>query len=294
MTDSTAGLTERLKNLPIYPIFQNSSEKHNLTALQFMCIVDFHANYNINLYDRIKEMQQPKLLGQLLQFRQFEKFKYFHYPVSKQYGNYVLQCKYCPLVGPCGCILTHMAINHNVHTALKNCVFCNSETLETHLGNNSLVQCYGNYIERNEIEIDLKVCGIVDSFYDMMKKLSQALNICSTRRKGYAGQGYRCKEILSHDYGGDISRECEVRNMIPKKQLNRTIRSESLNREFCRIMEMSYGGFYSNGSKKDMDDVIVIDDCSEDDDEVNNMTVYSSQFRDTVNGQGHQYQVGSF
>lgn len=299
-SDVVIALTERLKTRPIYPIYQNSSEKDNVTSLQFMCILDFHADYYIKLYDRIRDIEQPKLLGQLMQFRQYEKFKYFHYPVSKQYGNYVLQCKYCELVGPCGCILTHMAINHNVHTPLKTCVFCNSETLETHLGNDSLGQCYSNYIERCEIESNANVCGIVTVFYEMLKKLCQILNICSTRRKGYAGQGYRCTETLSQDYGGDIARECEVRYMIPKKQLNRSIRSESLDREFERIMGIACGGGnYLRLLKRPQQfpvDVIEIDDSSEDDNEVNNITAGNSSGADSshyCNGRNEQqYKVG--
>lgn len=278
LTDAVAALTKHLQNLQIYPILENCSEKDNFTVLQFMCILDFHASYYIKLYDRIKDAQQPKLLGQLMQFRQFEKFKYFYYSVVKQYGNCVLQCKYCPLVGPCGCILSHMAINHNVHTALKTCVFCNCDTLDTHVTNKSMYQCHQNYIATNEIQIDEKVCAIVVSFHDMMRKLSQALNICLTRRKGYAGQGYKRKELLPNDYGGDIHRECEVRYLIPKTQLNRTIRSETLDREFHRIMEILYGGFFPRylqsghqspvGSKR----TIEIDSSSEDEGEVNGIT----------------------
>lgn len=302
IADAITDLTERLKARPIYPIYQNCSEKDNITTLQFMYIVDFHANHYIKLYDRIKEIEQPKLLGQLLQFRQFEKFKYFHYPVNKLYGNYVLQCRYCELVGPCGCILTHMAINHNVHTSLKTCVFCKSATLETHLGNDSLGQCYSNYIEHNKIEVDMNMNGIVANFYEMFKKLCQNLNICSTRRKGYAGQGYRCRETLLQDYGGDIAQEYEVRYMIPKKQLNRSIRSESLDREFQRIMEISYGfrDYVSLLKKKHLPlpvDVIEIDDSSEDDDnEVNNITAENSAIdsADYCNGRNEQQCEVSF
>ncbi|XP_037033656.1 uncharacterized protein LOC119072517 isoform X1 [Bradysia coprophila] len=271
---AVAALTKYLQNLPIYPIFENCSEKDNFTALQFMYIVDFHANYYIKLYDRIKGVQQPKLLGQLLQFRQFEKFRYFHYSVAKQYGNSVLQCRYCPLVGPCGCILSHMAINHNVHTGLKHCVFCNGET---HVTSNSLFECYKNYIQRNDIEIDEKVCEIVAIFYDMMRKLSRALNICVERRKGYVGQGHKHKERLSKDYGGDILPECVVRYMIPKSQLNRTIRSETLDREFRRIMEILCGGifpsiFRNNQSPAVCENPTEIGSSNEDDEEVNNIT----------------------
>lgn len=292
-----ASLTERLKTLKIYPIFQECSEKNNITALQFMCILDFYANYYIKLYDRISGSQQPKLLGQLLQFSQFEKFKYFYYPVNKQYGNCVLQCKYCPLVGPCGCILSHMVINHNVHTALNKCIFCEKEMLEMHLANNSLLKCYMKYLERNDIQIDINVCGIVANFYEMLRKLSQILNICSTRRKGYAGKGYRCNETLPQDYEGYIVPECEVRYMIPKNQQNRSIRSESLDREFQRITDIIYGEngqSHSRTATLSVDKVIVIDDAddsSENDDEVENMTADSSQCCET--GNGHQYQVGS-
>jgi len=135
-------------------------------------------------------------------------------------------------------------------------------------------------------------------FYEMLKKLCQTLNICSTRRKGYAGQGYRCKETLSQDYGGDIAPECEIRYMIPKKQLNRSIRSESLDREFQRIMEIAYGsGNYLNPLKglQSPVDVIEIEDCSEDDDnEVNNITAEKSGVNSSQHFSGQNEQHYEF
>lgn len=284
--ENIAELTKHLMKRQIYPIFENCSEKDNFTALQFMCIVDYYATHPVNLYDRIKEAGQPKLLGQLLQFCEFGKFKYFHYSVGRQYGKCVMQCKYCPLVGPCGSILSHMAINHGVHTALRNCMFCNTETLEAHSANESLIQCYNNYIERNDVQIDEKVYNIVAIFYEMMRRLSQILNICLTRRKGYAGKGYKRKEQLPQDYGGDIEPECEVRYMISKTQINRTIRSETLDREFYRIMEIMYGGYFprlvpSGQSPNNCENVILVDSSGEDDEEVNNITIAN----------GHQFPV---
>lgn len=274
-------ITKHLMTRPIYPILENSSEKDDFTALQFMCIVDFYATHYVKLYDRIEEVQQPKLLGQLLQFSEFGKFKYFHYAMPKQYGNCALQCKYCPLVGPCGCILSHMAISHSVHTALKNCIFCNTEMLETHT-DTSLTKCYSNYVERNDIHVNEEVYKIIANFYEMMKKLSQILNICLTRRKGYAGKGYKRKQQLSQDYGGDIAPECEVRYMISKTQINRTIRSETLDREFCRIMEIMHGGYFprfalSDHSPNNCESVIQVDSSGDDDEEVNNITIANGQ-----------------
>ncbi len=275
--DEVTVLTERLKTLPIYPIYENSSEKESVIALQFMCILDFHANYKMKLYDRIKQHQQPKLLGQLMQFRRFEKFRYYHYAVNKQYGDYVLQCQYCYLVGRCGYILTHMVLNHNVHISLKDCVFCNRETLEAHLGNGSLGQCYSEYVERNEIESDINVGETVTIFYDGLKKLCQKLKIFSTRKKSYAGRGYRCKETLAHDYGGDIAVEYEVRYNILKKHQTSNI-SKSLDREYRRIMEILYGnGIGSEKEKRLMPSYTISDDSEDEDNEVNNITAENGE-----------------
>lgn len=269
-----AALTERLRLLPIYPIFESCEEKNNLTALQFMCILNFHITQR-NLFVRINACNQPKLLGQLLQFRQFAKFKYYDYQVTSQYGNYVLQCKYCELVGPCGCILTHMTINHNVHTGVVICFFCDREQLKTHINDSSLEQCYCHYMQRNNIEIDEVVYGIVVEFYDMLKRLCRYLNISTTRRKDYAGRGYKSKENLAQNYGDDISSEIVVRYMTTINQQNRSIQSDTLSREFEKIMDMSYGGNYACRTQRDRssidhNDVVVIDSDSDvDDNEVN-------------------------
>lgn len=277
--EEAAALTQRIRNLPIYPIYENCAEKNSLTALQFMCIVDFYATKS-NLYARINESQQPKLLGHLLQFRQFEKFNYYDYRVKRQYGNYVLQCKYCLLVGPCGCILTHMVINHNVHVGVVNCIFCGKEKLSTHIANKSLDKCFIGYFHRNNIEIDENLLRIVTDFYDMLKELCVTLNICTVRGKQYAGHGTKTKEILAKDYGGDILPEYEVRYMVSTSKRKRCIQSEGLRREYNRIMDILCGGNYVSRSKRNRrhnksneSDVIVIDsDSGGDDNEVNRIT----------------------
>lgn len=268
--DEIAALTIHLQQKPIATILENCSEKNNLTALRFMCIVDYHTRER-NLYMRIGASSHPKLLAQLLQFRQFETFKFYDYRVNTKIGKRVLKCKYCELIGPYGCILTHMTINHNVHIGLKKCVFCNHEELRTHIAQNTLNRCYNDYILRHNIEINKIVCGIVDDFYNMLKKISEKLSISTIRNQGYAAQGYSSVERLQQSYGNDFPTEITVSRLRTTNQY-RSIQSNALNEEFERIMEISYPGNYADRLIReplDSTNVIVIE--SDDDGNENNV-----------------------
>ncbi|KAJ6646731.1 hypothetical protein Bhyg_01945, partial [Pseudolycoriella hygida] len=166
--------------------------------------------------------------------------------------------------------------------ASVTCMFCKKVELKKHTTNGTLEQCYKNYIQRYGIEIDQNVCAIVKEFYDLLKKISEKLNVCSLRNAAYAGLGYKTMEKLIFDYGEDISPRCEVRNFVQKGKRNRSIQSESLDQEFTRIMQIFYGrNILSRSRSVRHGEIIVIDDIDDDnnDDEVCRTT----QVNDNVN-----------
>lgn len=206
-----------LRKGPFASIFEQSNEKDDHVALKLMCIVD----YNVKRWGLYKHMQDtnPRLLAQLMQFQSYGKFKFYDYQVGHEIGKRVLQCKFCDLIGPYGYIFTHMAINHNDHSPLKTCAYCNRIDLKKHFGDDSLHPCFANYLRTNAIEWNENVCNIVTNFYDMLKELANKFKIITIRT--FAGRRSDSKDIsgclvaldeefkhaISYLYGGnDASR----------------------------------------------------------------------------------------
>lgn len=177
-----------LRTRPIAPIFKRSNEKGNAIALKIMCILDKETERS-QLYDRIQKTKSDTLMMQLMQFHTFQSFRFYDYNVKREIKQYALRCTACGLIGPYACILTHMAINHDLHIGLKMCVYCDRAELQKHFDNNSLERCYRNYLrERNINECDTVEGKIVSEFYDMLRKICEKLSIVTVRNHSYAAK----------------------------------------------------------------------------------------------------------
>lgn len=236
--ESTA---QHLQKGPFAPIFEQSDEKDNPIALKLMCIVDYYAQ-RWDLYTSIQGSNSLKLLQQLMQFRSYGSFKYYDYPASM--GKRVLQCKFCDLTASYGLILTHMAINHNAHIGMTMCNYCNSTELKRHFDQNSMGECYANYIQRNGIEVNETVCKIVVDFYAMLKKISDKFKITTVRNNTFTGKGYSVVERLDRDYDSDVDQHVTVYTSRTPMNKKKTITGHlaELDREFGRVISNLYGG----------------------------------------------------
>lgn len=262
-------ITEHLRSRPIAAIFDKCDEKQDYKALQFMSIVDYEAERR-KLYERIGESPYPKLLSQLLQFCHFGRFRFYDFHADRRMKEYVLQCKFCELTGPYACILTHMAINHNVHTALKTCTFCNKEDVGKHLDDHSLDRCHHEYVQRYRIVIDESLCDIVSDFYAMLKDISVKLDIITIRNKNYCARGYGTVERLDQNYDEDFSNECTV--FRPKSQVrNKTIESTKLNAEFARVTEIFALSSFIKKTPTASDIIIIDSDDENESDDTRNL-----------------------
>lgn len=163
-----------LRGRPLGRIFdQIYNETDNIAALELLSILDREME-QLNLYTEILEAN-PKLLGLLLRLSSFASFHYYDYMVTKQIGARILRCKCCDLVGPYATILSHMAISHNVHTAVNICMYCDRYELKKHFENSSLDQCYQHYMHQNEWDdfCSANVLQIVAKFFEMLKRVSK-------------------------------------------------------------------------------------------------------------------------
>lgn len=164
--------------------------------------------------------------------------------MGPQIGMRVLQCELCGLTGPYGYILTHMAINHNVHIGLKTCAYCDRSDLKAHITDGSLQQCYANYLQRNGLERNEEVCSIVTNFYYMLKGLSLKFKVITMRNCEFAGKRYKTVERFERGSdGGDIDENISVYtsrkpHITPNNISNRL---DILDKKFKRVMyELNY------------------------------------------------------
>lgn len=177
-----------LRTRPIAPVLAQSNESEGLRALKVMLVLD-HEMERIHMYERIQSANSETLLMQLMLFHTFQSFKFYDYNVRKEIKTFALQCTACGLLGPCAYILSHMAINHNLHIGLKMCSYCDRVELQKHLENKTLDRCYRNYLrDRNIIEWDTNVCKIVAEFYEWLKKFAEKISNVTTRHQNYAAK----------------------------------------------------------------------------------------------------------
>lgn len=238
-------LQQYLSQRPIAPIFAKlkEHEKNDEIALKFMCVIDYEAT-RIDLYARINGTNFPKLLHELLGFQSYTSFTYYDYSNNYCLRGNLLQCQFaqCQFIGPYTLTLTHMAVNHNMDVGSIICAYCHEKTLKDHLFvENSLAQCYKNYLLANEIpDVDSGVHLIVVDFYEMLKECSKKLEVCTTRHLyRYVAKPYGQSEQLGRKYGNGLSRSIFV---YQPKRKTKQFSIDKLNEEFISAMGALYDG----------------------------------------------------
>lgn len=235
-------LQECLKNQPIAPIFEKlqDEEKNDENALKFMFIINYIA-LQMDLYRRISDSNQPKLLHELLGFHSYKSFTYYNYLGNDHFRDKNLQCKVgqCQFFGPYMKVLTHMAINHNKHCSTKLCAYCYRVELRTHFAESSFERCYANYLERDDIsDVDAEATAvqiIIEDFYKALKKFAEAIGVCSKRQLHLFGAKGTAKiEQLSIIYGKGISKETIIYQHTPKLK---DFDTDKLNEEFQKAKD---------------------------------------------------------
>lgn len=173
-------LNHLLSRPTIASVVRSSNKICNVNALKLMCILD-HQLEIMDLYPEITVI--PKLSDQLLKFHSFVSFNYVTYKLPNyMFGNKVLQCKHCGLIGPYLLVLEHMVISHNVQANAKRCMWCERLELNSHVTQNSLNQCYNKYMENisnnnnNQQFGSVKYPKIIKTFYRLVKTLAKELH----------------------------------------------------------------------------------------------------------------------
>lgn len=255
-------LAVHLARRPIAPIFEKSNEKNNEVALKFMCLVDFYAAER-KIYNAIN--QHPKLLSQLMQFHSYGSFIYYNYQLNRVVSECLLQCKFCELTGPIGCIMAHMAINHNAHVGVKMCVYCNRKELNAHIHDGTLKKCYDSYIDLYGIVAsNIKTSKILVEFFKLMKNLADTLGVLIIRSDTFGGVGYARVEQVERCYGPDFPRTCKV---FSHKGTSKKIDRAQLETYFKMVIEFIYGSNGIGGPQPPENDtsIIISDDDGDDD-----------------------------
>lgn len=260
-------MCEYLRNRPIQPILNNSSEKDNLKALKMMTVIDYYTDQR-NLYAKMNI--EPKLLQQLMKFYSYANFEYFDCQVNRSIGDRLLQCKFCEFIAPYSLVLTHMALNHNNHISTKTCAYCNRLDLVEHSNNDSLQKCYEKYLATYSIKSDTIDTTVKVDFYKLLKDIARSLGVIITRSETFVGIGYARIEPIAKKIA-NFPRNCTV---FTQKINHKGLNDRKLDDSFKTIIELMHGG---NGLSRLMqnkktnndtaDDVIII--LSDEDDDNN-------------------------
>lgn len=237
-------LKTHLNDRFIAPIFDclNYNEKNDETALKFMCVIDYEME-KMNLYGQIDQTKKF-LLYQLLKFYSYKSFTYYDYGHNEHLSGKNLKCRLetCQFFGPYTLMLTHMAINHNLHVGSKECQYCCEIDLKKHFEDNTLEGCYQKYLLKQHItQSSIQVTPkYVTQFYEVLKKFSRKMDIFTSRKLlEYVGKHYARKERLDNNYDGDISPDI-IRNGPRTKQ--KPISTEKLNEAFdLAMIQMNWG-----------------------------------------------------
>lgn len=239
-------LQEYLKNQPIASIFEKLQvdEKNDENALKFMFIINCIA-LQMDLYRRISDSNQPKLLHELLGFRSYKSFSYYNYLGNSHFREKNLQCKVgqCQFYGPYMLVLTHMAINHNKHCSSEMCAYCCRFDLKTHFAEDSFERCYENYLQRDDtwvVAIQANpIQDIIKDFYIKLKKCAEEVGVCILRKLyRFGAKGTAKVEKLSVHYGKGISNETIIYQINPKLKAYDT---DILNEVFQRTNDILFG-----------------------------------------------------
>ncbi|XP_055297488.1 uncharacterized protein LOC129566023 [Sitodiplosis mosellana] len=173
---------QHLQSRPIASILNVSREKESIRTLKLICILDYELE-TANLYQEMAAI--PQLGERLLKFHSLGSFKYFSYKLEKYLlGKKLLRCKVCQLVGTYVTVLEHMVISHNLHANAKLCMFCEKTKFKTHMLQNTLNQCYGKYVENEQLN-DIKYPKVIKTFYNLLRKLAKELDVKIARSESF-------------------------------------------------------------------------------------------------------------
>lgn len=216
----TSKVLEHLQSRPIASIANVSSEIGNNSALKLICIIDYELEIS-KLYTEIATV--PKLTEQLLNFHSLGSFKYISYQLPKYlFGNKLLRCKICQLVGPYVTVLEHMFISHNLHANPKQCMWCERTKIKVHVSQNTLNQCYGNYVDIQQLN-NIKYPKVIKTFYRLLKNIARVVDVKISQSESF-------KNTLTNK----ASNELVV--LISKKENQKEINQSALEKLYQKAM----------------------------------------------------------
>lgn len=278
MLDALKEHVSKREIAPLMRKLEEKNEQNSQKALKFLSVLDFEIEKKL-LYNVMKRLKcQAKLLPLLLSFTTYDDFKFYFYQPTRELAiiisDRILKCKFCPLVGPYTCILSHMAISHNTHVGCTKCAYCKGKKI-TGDSTHSIESCYQRYLkieEINEIDAKMEMVPFVKEFFLMLKDLSVKLGVLIKRNDYYAGQGYPKREVETPDT--EVNTVAVFKNKVNPKKINERV----LDKMFTSMCQHIYGGygparFHSTYDASDNDErAIEVNDQTED-----NLTLSASE-----------------
>lgn len=262
-----------LLSRPIAPIFANSKEQDDFEALKLMCMIDFYAD-NRELFGKINKLNQPKLLGQLIQLHSFKSFKYYNCHVNRAIGDRQYQCTFCELIAPYSLVLTHMAIVHDTHVSVKTCAYCKRESVVKHNENGTLDKCYADYLKKYNVDqIDDESVQVIIDFYKLLKDIAELLNVLISRNENMDGIGYPRIEQIKRK----IPQFPTTFKVLTPKRSSKKMDKNKLDEHFNIVVSILFGGNRTSRLKRDNKPDVETFVISDDDSDINTTSTSVSQ-----------------
>lgn len=226
---------------PMSSILKKTQSENEVT-LKLMCIID-HWLEKSQLYADI--LQYPKLLEQLLRFKNYERFQYFEYKMNKKpFGQLLLACQCCEFVAPYNITMEHMVLNHGRHRSAGECQWCCQLKIHEHIESDTLEQCYHEYIDKYQINVNPRVCKLIDAVFMQLRLLADNLGVRTTRSSEYRAHNSIRTEIIALDDSDDDDLCNKV--LVSKPWVrNKMMKSDRLNKLFQEAMR-----YFDNDKKQ--------------------------------------------
>lgn len=223
---------EHLMSRPIASIAKTQAESE--VGLKLMAIVDYMLEES-QLYAEI--LQHPKLLDQLIRFKQYDQFHYYEYKLKKvPFEQWLLECQCCNFAAPYTTTLEHMVLNHGRHQSAELCQWCGVLPIRAHIESKTLDQCYREYSQRHQINVSAHVRQIIGEVYKQLRRLAADLGVRSTRQNSYRACNSTSTEIIP--LNDIVNDEISTEVVVTKPNVrNKTMNFNQLDFYFKRAMQ---------------------------------------------------------
>lgn len=228
-------IINHLSSRPFAPILQHQLlYGENTIALKLMCVVDYFLEIK-QLYPEISI--HPKLLVQLLRFKDYERFHYFEYKLPDfPFGDWTLVCQCCEFTAPYK--YTHMVLCHDRHLSAELCHWSGQHELRDHTQSDTLSQCYQSYFYKKiGSYAGTHLSVLIKNVFTQIRLLAAKLGVKTYRYTRYRAIKSTAKELLATGGIDDADIFKEIYVTKTQKRVWKSMKHDQLEALFQKAMK---------------------------------------------------------